>query len=215
VTLRICRTVRSGHGSPRQNSRNHQERGVLAFFVVVILALIGVGALTFEQYNHMYGNIRLQMNIDAAVRVAVEHGELTSMESAMVQYLDNKWAPSQFPVSSTGHWFTDLEITVDGMPLSDFLTVATTMNGLESFGVTLRVEKKVLWRLLPNAPAALQHVVTNSFRANFTRDFVRLAIGQTHTCGLTAGREVWCWGDNQLGQLGPAAAGAMESALPI
>jgi len=32
--------------------------------------------------------------------------------------------------------------------------------------------------------------------------FVKLAVGGSHTCGISTGSQVFCWGDNQYGQLG-------------
>jgi hypothetical protein len=34
------------------------------------------------------------------------------------------------------------------------------------------------------------------------RAFVRLAVGDYHTCGITAAGAAWCWGENTYGQLG-------------
>lgn len=34
------------------------------------------------------------------------------------------------------------------------------------------------------------------------QDVTDIGLGETHSCALTVGNEVWCWGDNQFGQLG-------------
>jgi alpha-tubulin suppressor-like RCC1 family protein len=36
--------------------------------------------------------------------------------------------------------------------------------------------------------------------------FVRLALGQSHTCGLTASGAAYCWGQNDVGQIGTGSA---------
>jgi alpha-tubulin suppressor-like RCC1 family protein len=41
--------------------------------------------------------------------------------------------------------------------------------------------------------------------------FVRLASGDEHVCGMTARGRVYCWGQNQDGQLGTGSAGGTES----
>ncbi|AKU90994.1 Ig-like domain-containing protein [Vulgatibacter incomptus] len=42
------------------------------------------------------------------------------------------------------------------------------------------------------------------------RPAVQLAMGETHTCALLRTGEIWCWGSNDLGQLGMGAEGDDE-----
>ncbi|MBI5511344.1 MAG: fibronectin type III domain-containing protein [Deltaproteobacteria bacterium] len=44
---------------------------------------------------------------------------------------------------------------------------------------------------------------------------IALAAGAYHTCALLASGEIWCWGDNTSGQLGPNAAIAIPSQNPL
>jgi hypothetical protein len=37
--------------------------------------------------------------------------------------------------------------------------------------------------------------------------FTRIALGERHSCGVTAGGDLFCWGDNVFGQLGTGSAG--------
>ena len=43
--------------------------------------------------------------------------------------------------------------------------------------------------------------------------FEALALGQSHSCGLTAGGDVHCWGENALGQLGDGTD--VDAAAPV
>lgn len=47
--------------------------------------------------------------------------------------------------------------------------------------------------------------------------FRSLALGGDHTCGLEAGGNAWCWGDNWLGQLGTGESGydQHQASLPV
>jgi alpha-tubulin suppressor-like RCC1 family protein len=51
------------------------------------------------------------------------------------------------------------------------------------------------------------------------RDIVQISAGHNHTCARSATGEVWCWGDNQFGQLAPsnqnAYARPVQVALPL
>ena len=44
--------------------------------------------------------------------------------------------------------------------------------------------------------------------------FQAITAGVYHTCGLTVNGDVYCWGDNRHGQLGPNA-GAQEVPTPV
>ncbi len=44
---------------------------------------------------------------------------------------------------------------------------------------------------------------------------VQLAAGEAHTCALTAGGDVWCWGSNSNGQLGADPAKVQASPTPV
>ena len=41
-------------------------------------------------------------------------------------------------------------------------------------------------------------------RLSTAQSFTSIAVGRTHVCGLTTGGAAWCWGGNDLGQLGAA-----------
>ena len=45
-------------------------------------------------------------------------------------------------------------------------------------------------------------------------DVVEVAVGRAHTCALTKSGRIYCWGDNQNGQLGTGSAGGQEL-LPV
>lgn len=47
------------------------------------------------------------------------------------------------------------------------------------------------------------------------RDIIDLAAGGGHTCAVDAMGQVWCWGFNNLGQLGDHTAISRSSALPV
>jgi alpha-tubulin suppressor-like RCC1 family protein len=44
--------------------------------------------------------------------------------------------------------------------------------------------------------------------------FVSIASKDAHTCALTAGEQVWCWGSNNFGQLGPGTPGHLSN-IPV
>jgi alpha-tubulin suppressor-like RCC1 family protein len=44
--------------------------------------------------------------------------------------------------------------------------------------------------------------VTTPTRVGSASDWVAVALGEDHTCGVRAGGSLWCWGANDLGQLG-------------
>ena len=46
-------------------------------------------------------------------------------------------------------------------------------------------------------------------------EFVDVGAGAIHTCALAAAGDVWCWGDNSLGQLGNGDASSAASAVPV
>ena len=43
--------------------------------------------------------------------------------------------------------------------------------------------------------------------------FSQIALGDTHSCGLTEGGYAYCWGDNRLGQLGSAGGSSTRAVL--
>jgi alpha-tubulin suppressor-like RCC1 family protein len=45
--------------------------------------------------------------------------------------------------------------------------------------------------------------------------FTEMSAGASHTCALTDGRELYCWGSNQFGQLGSAAAGGQSTPVRL
>jgi alpha-tubulin suppressor-like RCC1 family protein len=47
------------------------------------------------------------------------------------------------------------------------------------------------------------------------RTLVALAVGDYHTCGITAAGEAWCWGQNTNGQLGDGSTTDRASAVPV
>lgn len=42
--------------------------------------------------------------------------------------------------------------------------------------------------------------------------FTQLSLGAAHTCGVTDAQQLWCWGDNSLGQVTPEAGSVMQIA---
>jgi alpha-tubulin suppressor-like RCC1 family protein len=44
--------------------------------------------------------------------------------------------------------------------------------------------------------------------------FTRLTLGYRHTCGLTAAHNVFCWGDNEFGELGRGTSGLGANPTP-
>lgn len=47
---------------------------------------------------------------------------------------------------------------------------------------------------------------TTPRRLAFPQQFTSLAVGRTHSCGLTAAGDAWCWGSNDVNQLGAATS---------
>ena len=47
------------------------------------------------------------------------------------------------------------------------------------------------------------------------RRFVKLAVGFEHSCGLTTTGELYCWGDNQTGELGIGTSGLTTNPAPL
>jgi len=45
--------------------------------------------------------------------------------------------------------------------------------------------------------------------------FRQVAVGNAHTCGLTSGRRVFCWGLNDVGQLGDSTRTLRPSPVPV
>jgi alpha-tubulin suppressor-like RCC1 family protein len=45
--------------------------------------------------------------------------------------------------------------------------------------------------------------------------FVDIALGPRHTCGRTAEGELWCWGDNSVGQVGSARFSQWSAPTPV
>jgi alpha-tubulin suppressor-like RCC1 family protein len=45
--------------------------------------------------------------------------------------------------------------------------------------------------------------------------FASVSVGAEHTCALTAGGVAYCWGDNQLGQLGDTAVVGATAPHPV
>lgn len=52
-------------------------------------------------------------------------------------------------------------------------------------------------------------------RSGETAYFTQLAAGNEHVCGLTAGKEVWCWGNVALNQLDSAAPSVSDNVTTI
>jgi alpha-tubulin suppressor-like RCC1 family protein len=46
-------------------------------------------------------------------------------------------------------------------------------------------------------------------------DWLTVSVGDSHTCGVKAGTEVWCWGNNAKGELGSSTAPASASNVPV
>jgi len=47
------------------------------------------------------------------------------------------------------------------------------------------------------------------------RKFVAVAVGFQHSCGLLATGEAYCWGDNQLAQLGDTSVAQSSVPIPV
>ncbi|WP_455202508.1 RCC1 domain-containing protein, partial [Kaarinaea lacus] len=45
-------------------------------------------------------------------------------------------------------------------------------------------------------------------------DWLSVSVGESHTCGIRQGHSLWCWGANDLGQIGDPSI-SMSSAIPI
>ena len=46
-------------------------------------------------------------------------------------------------------------------------------------------------------------------------DAVQIAASRTHACALRRSGEVWCWGNNDYGQLGDGTVTSRETAAPV
>jgi hypothetical protein len=61
----------------------------------------------------------------------------------------------------------------------------------------------------------LYHCSRTPIRVEGAPPFVQLALGGHHSCGVTAGGRVYCWGSNDVGQLGTGVPGDTPVPQPV
>ena len=80
----------------------------------------------------------------------------------------------------------------------------------------------------PPGPGALGYVATepcgfgDGYLCSLTaqpvpgiEDVSRIAVGAVHTCAVTVDGDVWCWGDNYLGQLADGSTAERDTPAPV